>query len=145
LESGNALIALNELATSVATASPQVIFGTESCLIQNGTVSSLGGNLEDKTACGFTTATDQQNVAILLGALADNGGPTLTHLITNTGFAHDRGVDALCAAAPVNGVDQRGITRPQVEQCDVGAVELELVPQTLRFFPQIYQGFDFAQ
>jgi len=41
---------------------------------------SLGGNLADDATCGFTATADQQNVSLLLGALADNGGPTMTRL-----------------------------------------------------------------
>ena len=41
---------------------------------------SLGNNLSDDDSCGFTAGGDQQPVDPLLAALADNGGPTLTHL-----------------------------------------------------------------
>ena len=37
-------------------------------------------------------------------------------------------IDAICAAAPVNSLDQRGITRPQGPHCDIGAVE-QVPPQ----------------
>ena len=33
----------------------------------------------------------------------------------------DAANDAICAAAPVNGLDQRGIARPQGLHCDIGA------------------------
>ena len=37
--------------------------------------------------------------------------------------AIDAGDGATCAAAPVNAVDQRGIVRPQLAACDIGAFE----------------------
>ena len=37
--------------------------------------------------------------------------------------ALDAADDAICAAPPVNNLDQRGIARPQGPHCDIGAVE----------------------
>jgi CSLREA domain-containing protein len=37
--------------------------------------------------------------------------------------ALDTGEDAVCAAAPVNGLDQRGVARPQGTHCDIGSYE----------------------
>ena len=47
--------------------------------VQNAVVSQ-GYNLESGETCGFDQATDQRNTDPLLEPLADNGGPTLTHL-----------------------------------------------------------------
>jgi hypothetical protein len=154
MEVGNTLIVSNVLtvtesisnaAVLAALASPQVISGTESCSIENGSSSSLGGNIEDGTTCGLDTSADSQDTLVVLGALADNGGPTFTHLITKNNPAFDSGVVDLCAAAPVNGVDQRGVTRPQVARCDIGAVELEPIPDPISemYFPEIYLRFSF--
>ncbi len=60
----------------------------------------------------------------LLGPLADNGGPTLTHAIDPLGAAHDAADPAGCAdhdGVPFT-VDQRGFAR-EVGRCDIGAVE----------------------
>lgn len=154
IQVGNSLIVSNVLTVTqnvsnalvLATmAAPQVIVGTESCSIENGASSSLGGNIEDGTTCNLNTAADLQNTQVVLGPLANNGGPTLTHLITHTGPAYNSGVDALCTAAPVNGVDQRGVVRPQEGRCDIGAVELEPVIDPTRelYFPQIYLNSSF--
>lgn len=155
MDVGNTLVVSNALtvtqsvsnaAVLLMIASPQVITGTESCSVEeNSTVSSLGGNIEDGTTCGFTVVSDSQNTFVALGALANNGGPTLTHLITENGPAFDNGVNALCAAAPVNGVDQRSVVRPQGASCDVGAVELVPTPPVIRkmYFPEIYKFFFF--
>lgn len=160
MEIGNSLIVHNVLTTTSAltttsgvaahAASVQVIADSDSCALENGTTTSLGGNLEDHATCGFNSGTDLTNKTLALGPLASNGGPTFTHLITSNsfdGFAFDSGVDAICAAAPVSGVDQRGITRPQNDHCDRGAVELEIeapLPPVI-YFPQIYLLFIFPQ
>ena len=58
---------------------------------------------------------------ILDTALADNGGPTLTHAIVSGSPAIDAVPEPSCASA----TDQRGISRPQGAGCDIGAFELE--------------------
>ncbi|MFN8495747.1 MAG: choice-of-anchor Q domain-containing protein [Caldilineaceae bacterium] len=64
----------------------------------------------------------------LLDGLANKGGATQTHALLVGSPALDGG-PATCAAAPVNGVDQRGISRPRAAACDIGAYELaDLTP-----------------
>jgi predicted outer membrane repeat protein len=77
-----------------------------------------GGNLSypDTTCPGI-------NADPILGPLQDNGGPTWTMALGPGSAATDAGIDATCAADPVNGLDQRGITRPQGPHCDIGAYE----------------------
>jgi len=58
-----------------------------------------------------------------LALLTDNGGETETMSLIWGSSAIDTGDDTACAAAPVNGLDQRGVTRPQGPQCDMGAIE----------------------
>jgi hypothetical protein len=57
--------------------------------------------------------------------LADNGGPTQTIALTDspTNPAIDKGHAATCGAAPVSGLDQRGLLR--TPPCDIGAYELQ--------------------
>ncbi len=62
----------------------------------------------------------------LLGTLQNNGGFTQTQLPDGGGSAVDAGNDSICAAAPVNGLDQRGVARPQGVHCDIGAVEVAI-------------------
>lgn len=57
----------------------------------------------------------------LLGPLQDNGGPTQTMLPADASPAIDSGYNASCAAT-----DQRGVPRPQGNECDIGAVEVVL-------------------
>ncbi len=65
-----------------------------------------------------------------LGALADNGGPTPTMSLLTGSPALDAASDTACASTPINGVDQRGIARPQGTHCDIGAFEYK-APTTL--------------
>lgn len=97
----------------------------------DGTITDGGGNLDDGTTCGFSDPTSQSdaNPGLDPAGLQDNGRATPTIALVAGSDAIDRAVDALCAAAPVGGVDQRGFARPVDgdgdgdEACDVGAVE----------------------
>ena len=92
----------------------------------SGAVIALGPNLiGDPTGCTII-GTPPIVADPLLGPLADNGGPTLTHALLPGSPAIDAGDDAICAAAPVSGVDQRGVKRPQGAHCDLGAYERQV-------------------
>src|SRR5205807_9418177 len=52
-----------------------------------------------------------------LGPLANNGGPTRTHAL----LAGSSALDAASSNSP--DTDQRGVTRPQLSQPDIGAFE----------------------
>jgi CSLREA domain-containing protein len=80
-------------------------------------------NLIGNTAnCAYVPGpTDKVNVNPLVGALADNGGSTMTHALLTGSPAID-GVTGTCEAA----ADQRGVPRPQGTGCDIGAYELAL-------------------
>ncbi len=83
---------------------------------------SLGGNLtDDDTSCttAFNQPTDLYVDDALLGPLADNGGPTLTHLPQTGSPVIDNGLNGGCPAE-----DQRGVSRPRGSACDIGAVEV---------------------
>src|SRR5262249_49366691 len=73
----------------------------------------------DLTGCTITGPAPLTGVPNLF--LADNGGPSQTVALLPGSPAIDAGNDAICAAPPVNGVDQRGVTRPQGPHCDLGA------------------------
>ena len=85
----------------------------------------VGGDhsLSDDGSCGFSAGDNVTD--LFLGPLANNGGPTLTHLPQPGSRAIDNGTDTGAPAA-----DQRGIKRPQLAGIDVGAVEV--VPQTFQ-------------
>jgi len=82
-------------------------------------LTSGGYNVEHAESCGLTGATDVQNTDPLLGSLADNGGPTQTHLPQPDSPALDVALGDCLAT------DQRGIARPSGAACDMGAVEVQ--------------------
>lgn len=98
-----------------------------------GGVTDGGGNLSypDATCPGI-------HADPLLGPLQDNGGATLTMAPALGSPAVDAGINAACATAPVNGADQRGISRPVGGRCDIGAVEVNYLPWR-RWFPVMLQ------
>lgn len=80
---------------------------------------SLGYNQSSDASCTLTGTGDIQNANIALAPLADNGGPTQTHLATVGSSV----VDAIPADHCAVVVDQRNLPRPQGPNCDAGAVE----------------------
>jgi hypothetical protein len=83
-----------------------------------GTITSLGNNLEDQGTCGLTAFGDHQNTNPMLGPLANNGGPTPTHVLLPDSPAVNAGSNDGCPAG-----DQQGIRRPIFGICDIGAYE----------------------
>ena len=92
--------------------------GSNNCFNSGGTLTSHGHNLEDEDTCELNQPTDIVNTDPLLGSLADNGGPTLTHALLPGSLAIDAADDS--AAPPT---DQRGVARPQGAASDIGAFE----------------------
>ena len=93
-----------------------------------------GHNIDDGTTCGFTgtncastTGTSFCNTNPLLdpAGLASNGGPTQTITLEAGSPAINAGDETVCAAPPVNNLDQRGFVRPGAgaTNCSVGAYE----------------------
>jgi CSLREA domain-containing protein len=89
--------------------------------------------IEINTGCGTPAITADPG----LGALADNGGPTMTFALLSGSPAIDAGDDATCAAAVgsptygAGGFDQRSVTRPQGATCDIGAFESKTYSLTI--------------
>jgi hypothetical protein len=75
-------------------------------------------NLASDSSCQAAIVGDP-----LLGPLQLNGGSTKTHAPGNGSPALDVGNNAVCAAPPINNVDQRGVKRPFGSTCDLGAQE----------------------
>jgi hypothetical protein len=84
--------------------------------------SSEGYNLEDGDSCAFDQSTDK-DAASGLAALANNGGQTDTHKLNDGSAAIDGAESAGCPS-----VDQRDVSRPQRNGCDIGAFEREADP-----------------
>ena len=89
---------------------------------------SAGYNVESPgDTCGFDQSTDQPSATEMqlnLGPLADNGGPTMTHAFVGGSVAINHIPIVDCEVDE----DQRGVSRPQGNACDVGAVEMEVTP-----------------
>jgi CSLREA domain-containing protein len=82
----------------------------------DGILTADGYNLDSDGTCN--EATQRTTEQIKLGPLADNGGATWTMALLPGSAAIDAGDNAVCPAT-----DQRGVMRPQLRQCDVGAFE----------------------
>ncbi len=99
--------------------------------VNNRNVFGYGG--EDDTGGfnpGATDVVPAVGLSAILSPLADNGGSTATHALPQGSPALDLAPNAQCAAAPVNGVDQRGEPRNQNgaggvtnNECDAGSFE----------------------
>ena len=87
-------------------------------------ITSTDFNLADDLTCNLVATNDLVVADVMLAPLADNGGPTWTHLPEAGSPAIDSGDDALCPF-----VDQNGNIRPWdgdgngSVHCDRGAVE----------------------
>jgi hypothetical protein len=86
--------------------------------------------IESTLTCGLPVSSADPK----LGPLANNGGSTNTFALLAGSPALDAGDDAVCAAVPVNNLDQRGITRPQGAHCDIGAHEFVVIQTTHRVY-----------
>ena len=81
-----------------------------------GAITSNGFNIASDATCNLNKASDKPSTNPLLGALANNGGPSRTHMPAANSPALDKG-----NTCP--GPDQRGYTRVFGPACDIGAVE----------------------
>ncbi len=103
--------------------------GKDCANVNGGTIGTNLNNLvEDGWDGGCGAAL---NIDPMLGDLQDNGGLTQTMALQEGSPAIDAGDDAICAGELVGGVDQRGVSRPQGDQCDIGAYEYEPVVPSL--------------
>ncbi|MCE9623976.1 MAG: hypothetical protein K8R69_00770 [Deltaproteobacteria bacterium] len=86
----------------------------------NSILNSVAPNLiQDTTDCDTAGVAPLTGAPGLAAALADNGGPTQTLALIEGSQAIDAGDNGSCLAT-----DQRGVSRPQGENCDLGAFEL---------------------
>lgn len=126
---GAGIVSRGEMSIENSIVANNVIVGsgiTDNCFIDTteinppGEITSNGHNLSDDDSCPFTSVGDLTETNPLLGPLADNGGPTQTHLPDLDSPVLGGGPNS-CGAT-----DQRGIARPQGVRCDIGAVEIAL-------------------
>lgn len=104
-----------------------------------------GYNLTDSAdaSCGFTSAKHDISANPQLGALASNGGPTMTELpaptsplINQIPVNSSTGLNDAVSGSPVvlcatGATDQRGTARPEGATCDIGSVEVGVSPPTV--------------
>jgi len=122
-------------AGTVMTVTNSIVSGGQfpACFSANGAVLVNGGhNIATSTTCGLGPAADPK---LDPAGLADHGGSTPTIALLDDSPARDAGGAALCAAPPVDGVDQRGVTRPIGAQCDIGAFEAPTTTTTTTTLP----------
>ncbi len=86
-----------------------------------GTITDGGQNLQwnPNSGCGFILPSLDPKLA----PLGNYGGPTQTMGLFVGSAAINAGADVNCPS-----IDQRGVTRPQGAQCDIGAFEGTLYP-----------------
>lgn len=90
------------------------------CFNNGGTINASGVNLVGDGSCSIAGALSGN---AMLAPLANNGGPTMTMALLPGSPAIDTADDNICAAAPVNNLDQRGEPRSIDGKCDIGAFE----------------------
>lgn len=90
----------------------------------SGVITSAAYSIDSGTSCGFTGIGDQQNVDMYtyLLPLANYGGLTETHALVNGASITNPAVLGGAASCSVN-IDQRGISRPYLNHCDIGSFE----------------------
>jgi CSLREA domain-containing protein len=109
--------------------------------VNNGTMATNVNSLVEDGTCNSILSGDP-----LLYPLQDNGGPTWTHALSSLSIAIDVGDNATCAAAPVNNLDQRGVTRPLDGDgdgdafCDIGAFEHDGPPPERSYQPIVFRN-----
>lgn len=134
--------------TSAATLDNVILWGNTAYVegpeiwLADGASSTLNNSLVQggcDSIAGAICGTGNLDSDPMLGDLRFNGGFTQTMALPPESPAIDAGDDATCAAFPVDGLDQRGLRRPQGPHCDIGAFEwVQPVLPLLRLFP--YDG-----
>jgi hypothetical protein len=104
------------------TITSSIINGIDNCTDSGGSVTDGGYNISSDDTCGFS-GTSMSSINPLLGPLADNGGPTLTHAPGYFSLAIDAIPLGSNGCGALITTDQRGVSRPQGTACDIGAVE----------------------
>jgi hypothetical protein len=94
--------------------------GKKTC---GGVATSLGGNVDDGTSCGFAPGgADRSAANVRLGKLVLSGGDTGTHEL----LPDSDGIDLIPEGPDCPTVDQRGFAR--TGPCDAGAFEVGATP-----------------
>jgi uncharacterized repeat protein (TIGR01451 family)/CSLREA domain-containing protein len=116
---GGAIINFGGAALNLANTILANSVAEEEC-VNFGIFNPSGINLVEDGSCNATLSGDP-----MLDSLADNDGPTQTHALLTGSPAIDAVTDNSC---PPPNEDQRDVTRPQGEHCDVGSFEVMVAP-----------------
>jgi predicted outer membrane repeat protein len=101
--------------------------GTDQCELDSGSTLNSGGfNLASGASCLLDGIGDVTSPEMSLGELGDNGGPTPTVEPISGSMAIGSGG----TACPIT--DQRGLSVPLNQRCDIGAVFVEPTKTSLR-------------
>ena len=114
----NTLLADNRAGASYSTQSGRGV--VSDC--DGVSVVTYGYNMISAKCEGANAATDRLGIAPLLAPFGNYGGPTQTYALFMVSPAIDAGSCTDIEQAPVS-VDQRGVLRPQLSNCDIGAYE----------------------
>ena len=117
----------NASGTTTATFNNTIVDSSVLGLGSNGSTLVGGNNLFAYSDPGISGLSNLFNRTSLLGPLADNGGPTLTHALLSGSPAFNAGnnVLALDESGSLLLADQRGERRNQFLTVDIGALESE--------------------
>jgi len=108
--------------------------GVDCIKVNTATLVENINNLIETTGAGAESCgTSLLSSDPMLASLTDNGGSTQTMALRANSPAINAGDDASCAAAPVNNLDQRGVTRQQGSHCDIGAYEKTITFEDVQF------------
>lgn len=127
---GGTIELVNSIVVNAAATEPGLT--NSACL--NTTVVSLGHNIAGDASCNLTMGSDWPATDPLLEPLTGSIGtnPSPVHALSDGSPALDGGDDAICQAAPINALDQNGLTRVNQDgngdptdgnPCDIGASE----------------------
>jgi len=127
LDAGTTSTAAGDALTSFASVVALPLGGETNCAVVAASVDSQGDNYSDDGTCGFTGTGDRQNAGDPgLGALGANGGFAPTQVPQPGSPLLDAVPLDACQAGSAAGIttDERDVTRPQGDGCDIGAVEV---------------------
>jgi hypothetical protein len=110
--------------------------GSADCWNTGSILTNVSNLVESNVGCSPAISLDPK-----LGPLGNYGGSTPTLSLLAGSPAIDQGDNSSCTSSPVNGLDQRGATRPIGANCDIGAFEnndktLAAIPATYNFGEQ---------
>ncbi len=121
-DDGAFLLGFDDLTARATALHAKAGSSTVACSSFRGAIVSNGDNWSTESSCQLTGPTDvvAPGGNPVLGALADNGGPTATQLPQAGSPLIDKIPPARCSQT----IDQRGVARPAGSGCDIGAVEV---------------------